>query len=390
MSTVIGPRVHSLLASALGHQPEGMGFQATQRTLDRATELAIFPLVMRWLQHADVSMPASAVTRWREHNARALLLRHIIGQVTSTLRHMDHLFLKGEPLARALFSDGLARESIDIDLLVRPADVDACIAALSAVGLNPVAGSRPHPWVNHEFPLIHTTLSAMVEVHWGLALPRIPTRNMDDVLNERVTMHLDDDLAVPILSPSNVLMAACYHHHHHVGFFKGLLDIAAVLDRWGDSLDWSRIEKEAQELGVMGLLQWPLEAIAKLSHLPPPLPTPWNALAPRAWASASARATRGCLAQKKPYGGLELVAPKVEDVSRGGVMIWGTASMSLLDGQMARVRGILTPVFLGPKTLAQARGEARPGVGTWIHLAARPLILARKQLSDWTLRRDQS
>lgn len=104
------------------------------------------------------------------HNARLLHeLAAVLGALSAA--GLPTLVLKGAALALAVYENPALRPMGDIDLLVRPADADAALAALAGLGYHPSA-HEPAPGsirtYENEIMLRRPGASTPLEVHWGL------------------------------------------------------------------------------------------------------------------------------------------------------------------------------------------------------------------------------
>jgi putative nucleotidyltransferase-like protein len=110
------------------------------------------------------------------HAGRALFLSAELVGILRALRtaNIDAVPWKG-PAFAALSGDGLtSRELTDLDVLIRPADIERSVSALSALGyqcpLPPQAvASAWLPRATHELPLVARQGAVLLELHWRLA-----------------------------------------------------------------------------------------------------------------------------------------------------------------------------------------------------------------------------
>jgi hypothetical protein len=352
--------------------------------LDRAHELSLFPLVYKLLEVQDLLDRASSRQRrhWVAHRVRHRVLLEHTQRVCEALAEIDFLILKGLSLGVRLYGASEWRSTGDIDVLVCLGDLDAAVEALAKIGFRPKGDARPEPWVNNEYQLFHVELGLVVELHWALTLPKVPSPSFDELFAARTMVMLRDELEVPVLGNEHGFLQACYHFHHHVGFLKGLLDIAGWLDRYGEELDFGAIDEMVCRLGVEGVVQWPLHSIAKLTGLEVPGLKTNPRWAVELWSRFTCRATRGALSSEESVRGYSALAFKTQDVLKGHVMAWGMLASLLLDRPGARLKGVWQPVFLGPEAMAQKLGKEEPDVEAWARVAGRPVELVWKQLRE--------
>jgi hypothetical protein len=150
------------------------------------------PLLAVALEGAAAAVPPAVEHYCRNARVmgamRALVAQHRLGEIGRAfgVAGIQHMVLKGLPLALELYPDPGLRPSTDIDILVRPKDRDAAISALMAEGYDPVGGAFPLRFFKaHHF---HAALERAggrdlpVEVHWDTqpfySLSRIPEEGL--------------------------------------------------------------------------------------------------------------------------------------------------------------------------------------------------------------------
>jgi hypothetical protein len=192
---------------------------------------------------------------------RQAVYRPQMTRIADTLAGIVFVILKGEPLAKMLFDDATLRYSSDIDLLVRPRDIDPTLDRLFAEGWHTLPDSSFDAWCNNQRMLKHDDHPATLEVHWRIAYPDVPAPHADICLRHRTTIQLDDGAELPTLDIPWTLIQLCYNFHHDNGPLKGLIDITAWLDTFGDDTPDSQFNRLLQTLRrhhATGLLYWPL------------------------------------------------------------------------------------------------------------------------------------
>jgi hypothetical protein len=380
------------LADAVVGQPlRSLDARSFGMVLDRAYELALFPLFRQLgLLAGQTEDQADAAShrhrRWIEHRLRQTLLRDYMSRAQQALADLPFVILKGLPLGERLYGSSSWRDSGDIDVLVRYEDLREATGRLAGIQFKPLSDRPPEPWVNNEYQLRLDELGLILELHWALTLPRIPSPPAAILLNRRVWHAVEGREPAPVLSPEDGFLQACCHFHHHSGFLKGLFDVAGWLDRYGNELNFEAIESIATSLGVNGIIQWPLLAIERLTGLEIPglqLKAGWNV---RAWSRFTHGAARNALAASNPIAGDHPLAFKTQGILKGQVMLWSSASMTLLDTPAARAAEVLQPIFLGPAAMAEKLGKAASDAETWIRICARPAELIVKQIRDLSAR----
>jgi hypothetical protein len=209
------------------------------------------------------------------HLARIAELRRI----DATLRAggIEYLLLKGPVLAATVYADPATRTMIDLDLLVREADLPRAVAALATIGygvppeflgvtLEP--GDAP-PLVNARPGL------PVIELHTLLdSAPDDPSA-LDAAWASARLVSLGNGIVVPTLGRAEFFAHVVAHasrHHRFEGQLRSLLDIALLLNADDAALDWID-EAEWERRGLGGWIALTLE----LAHvlLDSPLPDPF-------------------------------------------------------------------------------------------------------------------
>lgn len=233
----------------------------------------LFPLVARNLKNlsgmARENIPASvfdALQQSRRENA--LRMTGLCGELARLTRLIEQvgirvLILKGTAAALRNFGDITLRKSCDIDLLVPPEDIVPAVAVLSKAGYDPVGD--PDAFTpeqikhivrhqHHYAPLHHPGRRVSVELHWRISiLMRDADFSFDTLWHEADRIHAGGH-AFRGLSPEMAFLSMAMHGAVHGWVqLRWLCEIAAVLER-KEPLDWSRIEKEAERLGMMDII----------------------------------------------------------------------------------------------------------------------------------------
>ena len=155
--------------------------------------------------------------------------------------------LKGAHLAFQVYPDPIDRPMYDVDLLVRPADIQRVIELLGGMEY------RPYEFADKEFipdydAYIH--LAPFVRPSW----PTIEIHRALDTDDDDVTLPLDDfwdraraatfgDATALVLAPEDLLLHVCVHiaqqHRFRIGL-RSLQDIPAMISHFGQAFSWRR------------------------------------------------------------------------------------------------------------------------------------------------------
>lgn len=161
--------------------------------------------------------------------------------------------VKGLALTERLYGDLSSRPCADIDILVRRADLAAARDVLRGLGFR--QGSRPtytelvhqfhdRGWVRGDGPE-----QVRLELHWALWADSDRRLGVDGLWERAVPGTL---LGRPILALSleDTLVHLAIHRTRSALRLRWLVDIAELVRRHGDDLDWVAIERRATSAGA--------------------------------------------------------------------------------------------------------------------------------------------
>jgi hypothetical protein len=183
---------------------------------------------------------------------------------------VDVMPVKGLVLAETLYGSLAARPCADLDVLVRPADMEAARSVFRSLGF--VQPRRPvYTALVHEFhdpgwgrgtPDDHVR----VELHWALWAASEQRLGTVGLWERSVAATLLDE-PIRILSPEDTLLHLSIHRTRSALRLRWVADIAELLRRYGESLDWDAYLSRARAAGartsswvVLGLARDLLEA----------------------------------------------------------------------------------------------------------------------------------
>ena len=196
---------------------------------------------------------------------------------------IEALPFKGPSLARQAYGPAAAslRNFRDLDLLIRSRDADRCLSALSQLGFrSPVADLNPATLAAYRAHNGQDILFAEadvqhlpVEPHWAFAPRNFGTRLEPDALWPRaVTLCLEEGATLRTLSPEDALLVAALHGgKEQWARLIWVADVAALLRRCGDGLDWDQVMQRAGQAGLQRML---LLAVALAEDLLGPVSLP--------------------------------------------------------------------------------------------------------------------
>jgi hypothetical protein len=181
--------------------------------------------------------------------ARNALLLAALSQVLEALRArgIPVIVLKGAALVETVYGNLARRTMHDLDLLVHPEHAATAGEALEVLGYAPDEWYRPREWylanLHHLVPLKRDGVT--VEVHHHLLPPSVPVLVPDAELWARARATTIGGAPALVLAPEELVVHLVLHlvlANRWVRGLSALRDIAEVVARHGDALDWERVE----------------------------------------------------------------------------------------------------------------------------------------------------
>jgi hypothetical protein len=276
---------------------------------------------------------------------------------------IESLVVKGPVLSLRAYRDPAARRYVDLDLLIRHADVRRAVESLIAAGYEPHvpaeairAGKIPGEYL---FRLPKTQI--IFELHTEKSFRYFPKPlPIEDYLQHKTSLILDGHL-VPALSAEHEFVLISIHGAKH--FWQRLMwisDVAAMVHNHPE-LDWKRICRSAVDVGAERMVRVALLLAERLLGMP----IPEEMKSEVARDSAGSRLVRQIEAWL-PYGGS--AAPSIVPRALFRFRIRGNAFAGL--GYLARLSFSTTEEDWSP-------GHAAPR-SRFAEILGRPLRLAKK------------
>lgn len=257
-------RITELLRRGNASQ-ESMPDAAWSDTLAAAAHHGLSPLVYRHVHGAGPAAPSAVVRELRERYlssaAANMRLFHGLSIILRAMRAADVpvIPLKGACLADTVYGNIALRPMVDLDLLVKPADLPRAIQALRDLGYD---SERPFDPAAQQagfqdMPPMRRPGGAMVELHWTLVTPlcgaRIDERELEGIW-ERSAPATIAGVPSRMLSPEDLLLHLCMHASVHHRFadvgLKSFVDMAEVVRHYESALDWPAFAARANTWGV--------------------------------------------------------------------------------------------------------------------------------------------
>jgi len=251
-----------------GHLHEVLPLLAT--TMRRIAAQA--PIPQPWLARAQRRLYATVI--------RNTTLADTLIEVLAAFQQagVAGLPVKGVVLAETIYG-GLGLRSLgDLDVLVRPTDLPTARAVLKELRFvqeaDPGFENAHHPY--HDPPYYRTASGGDIclELHRGLWATRF-FRLGTDVLWARSGITRLHGTEVRVLSPEDTLLHLAIHRSRSALRLRFVCDVAELLGRQAEGLDWDYVLAQARAAGARTALFYALTLAQELLDAPlPPLILP--------------------------------------------------------------------------------------------------------------------
>ncbi len=336
-----------------------------------AEQHAILPLVYSGLTSAfGDAMPSAAgrlMRRRFQANAlrNAALARELV-RLSALLERVgiQTIAFKGPALAALAYGSLNLRQFVDLDLLVRSAQVADAIKLLRADGYVAPAGygvgelECPGAF---ETSLVKPGSFAAIDLHWRLAEPYFPLALAHEELWQRAAMVELEGGALRTLAPEDHLLYLCAHGARH-GWetLSGVCDVAQLMR--AAPIDWERLRARAEQAGARRMLLLGVLLVHELLEAQ----VPEGAL-------AEARRERAVMRAARTF-----IAYTADPAARGpGLYQRWSIPLRMIERPAARIR------YLAARALvpgADDRGFVRlPRILRPLYYVLRPLRIALKE-----------
>jgi hypothetical protein len=266
MSRPAGERLLSWISPALsdhGADPAELSLADWDELIAQASRHGVTPLLFRRVLAESKSRPIPRavvqciwldVARQKANTARFERELPTVLQCLQTVG-ITPILLKGAHLATMVYPEPLFRPMGDFDLLVHAGELAAGEQALCAIGYrSPRVESIADIAANErQLPAMWQTGKYLIELHCTLAEAAARIQIDLDGLWSRsqpVTVYGE---SARVLAPEDALLHICLHGavlHLFENGIRPLLDVAAILERHGTTLDWSVVGSRARDWGV--------------------------------------------------------------------------------------------------------------------------------------------
>jgi len=232
-----------------------------QTMFHAANQLGVGPLLYYRLAALGLReyIPAEMARRRREelfsNQARNMKLYADVKRVLTALtgEGIQVCVLKGLALAEGVYDHIGLRTMGDVDILVRKKDLDKAACVIEELGFMSNETYREKAWYrdhhHHLVPYVSPDCSLTIEVHWHI----IERTAFMDMPVDELWSHLKPvriaDVPCLALSPEHMLLHMALHissPNRFLGQLRGLCDVAQLLGRVGEEMDWLEVLRIAK------------------------------------------------------------------------------------------------------------------------------------------------
>jgi hypothetical protein len=225
--------------------------------------------------------------RYNSNLYKNIILSGELSRILSAFQQHDIpvIPLKGTVLAELLYGNPAMRVILDTDILVRPEALSPARSLLNELGYRQLQKSPkepPHPF--HDAPFFKNgPFPMLLELHWNLADEKLLTVPRDEIWRRAQTVSLSWGSPL-VLSPEDTLLYMSVQLSTEVYQLRLLGDIAEVLKKYRDALDWDYIVRSAYSWRIPGVVYYSLRLAGDLLGAPVP-PDPLRRVKPGAFRS---------------------------------------------------------------------------------------------------------
>jgi hypothetical protein len=262
----------------------GFSEEEWEALLEEAGRHGLVPLLFHSLKtyYPDPQIPPQIQERLRSiyysSAARNMkLYQQLEGVVRKFAReNIQVILLKGAHLAMFVYDNMALRPMVDIDLLLKPLDLekvhkilimDGYSTATEKISLDPEIKHLPPYWKRGGIS------GFLLEVHVNITSPPIMEQSDMNALWARVEKASIGEAEVFILSPEDLFLHLCLHSCIQHNFENGLIaciDAANIIKYYGERIKWQQLWEQAQWLGIERALYLILALTEKLVGVPVP------------------------------------------------------------------------------------------------------------------------
>ena len=241
--------------------------------LERAIPHGVAPLLYTNLKRVSgrAQIPTEVMAQLQRlyygHATQNIHLYHKLREilVAFSREEIPVIVLKGAALAALIYENIALRPMGDLDLLVRGQDVDRADHLLNTLHYVPHESDRPQEWYrehhHHLAPYIARDQSLVLELHHHIIQPTASGSLPIQALWQRARPVQLASMTAFVFAPQDLLLHSCLHLSVGDGFLgrlRNLCDIAEIIRRYQEEIDWAQLLREAHMADVDKYLYYPL------------------------------------------------------------------------------------------------------------------------------------
>ena len=258
-----------------------------QRIVELAQKQSVAPMLYARLKERGITPSPAAAQQLREiylaNAARNTRLLHEVGNIFRALQAADIpvIPLKGAMLAEAVYGNIALRQIGDVDLLVKPVDLKKALDVLRTLGYAP-----KHPFeieserrISQHMPQLSKRGGVTLDLHWTIVNPRYNVHFDDNDLDQvwsRANPVKIGGVQVLMFSPMDLLWHLCLHasvqHRFDDIGLRGFWDMALVIRRYGDQIDWEQFTRRVNQWGIANGVHLALQLTEEWTGVAVPAP----------------------------------------------------------------------------------------------------------------------
>jgi hypothetical protein len=184
---------------------------------------------------------------------------------------IDVFVIKGPAVALMTTGQIAAREFTDLDLLIRPDDLNRAQALLLQLGYTQMSAGRPDHRTEKDNQFVRIPDNVMVELHWALTPGglRFPIED-SGVWARAQTLHFQN-AAIRTLGLEDTVAALCIHGLKHGWYsLKWAFDIAQLIAYHGSAIDWQTLIRRCDSADCTRVLLIGIRLASDLFGVTPP------------------------------------------------------------------------------------------------------------------------
>ena len=174
-----------------------------------------------------------------------IVIKNQTNQILSEFeeRGVEIIPLKGTAFAERHFGHLGARPTSDIDLLIKPTDMDQAIYIVNSLGYIEERKQIPfHFHRSYSKVLPGSTIPLTVELHWDILKQNTATFSIDELWEE--SSSINDSLYIKQLSNFHLFYMICLHGwRHNMESWKYFIDIIQLISKL--DIDYKRLLEDA-------------------------------------------------------------------------------------------------------------------------------------------------